>query len=365
MLFAIIENSNNKPILKEAFGQTKEGKSVEIYTLENSCGMKARITNYGGIVVSLTAPDKNGNMADVALGCDNLNGYIESSPYFGCIVGRYGNRIGNAKFTLNGQEYILAKNDGENNLHGGDVGFNKAIWEAKPVDENLEGPALELTYLSKDGEEGFPGNLNVKVIYTLTHKNELKIDYFAATDKDTVVNLTHHSYFNLAGQGEGDVLGHEATINADKFTPVDEGSIPTGEIRDVEGTPFDFRTAKTFGKDVNADDEQLKFVGGYDHNWVLNQEEPGKMVLATSAYEPNTGRYMEAYTTEPAIQVYIGNFLDGTITGKEGKVYKRRYGFCMEPQHYPDTPNKPDFPSCVLKPGKEYKTTTIYKFSTK
>ncbi len=343
---------------KQSFGKTETGDQVELYTLTNSKGVAAAITNYGGILVSLKVPDRAGKLADVVLGHDELDNYKAKSPYFGAIVGRYGNRIGKAKFTLNGIEYKLARNDGENSLHGGIKGFDKALWNAKEIDG---GKGLELTYLSKDGEEGFPGNLAVTVIYSLNDENELKIDYSATTDKDTVVNLTNHSYFNLAGQGEGDVLGHQVTINADRFTPVDAGLIPTGELKPVEGTPFDFRTPHTIGARINDKDEQLALGRGYDHNFVINRTAEG-LIAAVRVSEPKTGRVMEVLTTEPGVQFYTGNFLDGTITGKGGKVYQQRYGFCFETQHFPDSPNKPGFPSVVLKPGGRYHTTTLYRF---
>jgi len=331
---------------------------VELYTLTNSKGVTAAITNYGGILVSLKVPDRAGQLADVVLGFDTLDGYLKGHPYFGAIIGRYGNRIAKARFTLNGVEYRLAPNEGENSLHGGIKGFDKAVWTAKEIDG---GKALELSYLSKDGEEGFPGNLAVKVTYSLNDENELKIDYTATTDKDTVVNLTNHSYFNLAGQGEGDVLDHVVTINADRFTPVDSKLIPTGELRSVAGTPFDFRTPHRIGERINDRDEQLILGRGYDHNFVLNRTGEG-LALAARVVEPKTGRVMEVLTTEPGMQFYTGNFLD-SITGKGGKVYKQRYGFCLETQHFPDSPNKPEFPSVVLKPGQEYRSTTIYRFS--
>ena len=349
-------------IKKESFGKTKEGQEVTLYTLTNSNGIESKITDYGGIVVSLKVPDRSGKMDDVVLGFDNLDGYLKGHPFFGALVGRYGNRIGKGRFTLNGVEYKLATNNGENHLHGGIKGFDKAVWKAKELKTN-SGVGLELTYLSKDGEEGYPGNLSVRVVYTLTDKNELKIDYFATTDKDTVVNLTNHSYFNLAGQGNGDILKHEVTINADNFTPVDSTLIPTGELRRVKNTPFDFTTSTAIGKRVEQDDEQLKFGGGYDHNFVVNGK-PGVLRQAVKVAEPSSGRVMEVLTTEPGVQFYIGNFLDGSLTGKNGKVYQRRYGFCFETQHFPDSPNKPKFPSTVLKKGETYRTTTIYRFGT-
>lgn len=349
-------------ITKASYGEV-DGKAVDLYTLTNANGLEMTVTNYGGIAVSLMVPDKEGKMGDIVLGYNELEGYVKNNPYFGCIVGRYGNRIGQAKFSIEGQEYTLAQNNGENSLHGGVKGFDKVVWDAKAI-EGDESVAVEFKYLSKDGEEGFPGNLDATVTYTLTNDDEFRIDYAATTDKTTVVNLTHHSYWNLAGEGTGDILGHEIMINADNFTPVDAGLIPTG-IASIEGTPFDFRTPTAIGARIDNNDEQLKFGSGYDHNWVLNKEQAGAMTLAASAYEPNTGRFMEVFTTEPGIQFYTGNFLDGSIIGKSGKAYEFRNGFCLETQHYPDSPNKPDFPSVILKPGEEYKTTTIYKFSTK
>jgi aldose 1-epimerase len=329
--------------------------------LRNAQGAEAKITNYGGIVVSLKVPDREGRMGDVVLGYDTLDEYIKSNPYFGCLVGRYGNRIAKGRFTLNGKEYTLATNNGPNHLHGGLKGFDKVVWEAKPSVSNA-GPALELRYMSKDGEEGYPGNLLVTAIYTLTNKNELRLDFSATTDKETIVNLTHHSYFNLAG--EGDILNHEVMIVADKFTPVDSTLIPTGELRPVKGTPFDFTNPTAIGARINDKDEQLAFGKGYDHNWVINKP-LGKLGLAARVYEPTTGRVMEVLTTEPGMQFYTGNFLDGTIVGKGGKPYKFRCAFCMEPQHYPDSPNKPNFPSVVLRPGEVYRSTIIYRFSVK
>ncbi len=350
-------------IEKASFGEV-DGKMVDLYTLTNANGLVMKVTNYGGIVVSFIVPDRDGNMADIVLGYDQLEGYVENNPYFGCIVGRYGNRIGKAKFSLEGQEYTLAANNGENSLHGGIKGFDKVVWDAAPV-TNDTSVAVVFKYLSPDGEEGFPGNLEVTVTYTLTNDNEFKIDYHAATDKTTVVNLTHHSYWNLAGEGSGDILGHELMLNADTFTPVDAGLIPTGELPSVEGTPMDFRVPTAIGARIDEDYEQLNFGKGYDHNWVLNKEKEGVMTLAATLYEPETGRFMEIFTEEPGIQFYSGNFLDGSIIGKSDVPYEFRNGLCLETQHYPDSPNKPDFPSVVLKPGEEYKTTTIHKFSTK
>lgn len=346
---------------KQPFGRTAEGQAVDLYTLTNQNGLEAAITNYGGIVVRLKTPDRSGQFADIVLGFDTLEDYLKGHPYFGAIIGRYGNRIAKGSFKLNGVEYKLATNNGENHLHGGLKGFDKVVWNARDV-STAEAPALELTYTSKDGEEGYPGTLHVTVVYTLTPANELKIDYAATTDKDTVVNLTNHSYFNLAGQGEGDILGHELMINASRFTPVDAGLIPTGELRSVEGTPFDFRKPVPIGARINQDDQQLKYGKGYDHNFVLDRTGDG-LAFAARVTEPKSGRVMEVYTTEPGIQFYSGNFLDGSIKGKGGKVYQHRYGLCLETQHFPDSPNKPQFPSTVLKPGAKYQSTTVYRFS--
>lgn len=348
-------------IKKEPFG-TADGKPVALYTLTNKNGLVAKITNYGGIVTSLMVPDRNGNLGDIVLGYDNLDSYIKNNPYFGALIGRYGNRIGKGKFSLDGKEYSLATNNGENTLHGGNKGYDKVVWNAKEI-KTKEGVGLELTYVSPDGEEGYPGNLSIRVDYILTNRNELKVDYFATTDKKTVLNLTNHSYFNLAAGGT--ILDHELMLNANRFTPVDKGLIPTGELRSVKGTPFDFTKPTAIGVRINQDDEQLRFGGGYDHNWVLNKSRSGVMTLAARLYDPKSGRLMEIFTTEPAIQFYAGNFLDGTIAGKRGQVYAYRSGLTLETQHYPDSPNKPDFPSTVLKPGEEYRHTVIHKFSTK
>jgi len=348
-------------ISKSDFGTLPDGQKVDIYTLRNSKGMTARISNYGGLVVSLTAPDRYGNYEDVVLGYDTLDGYLKDSPYFGALIGRVGNRIARGHFTLDGQTYTLAVNNGVNSLHGGKFGFDKVLWHASPV-QSKRGPALELTYISKDGEEGYPGTLTVKAVYTLTEDNALRLDYTATTDKDTVVNLTHHGYWNLACKG--DILSHVVYINADKFTPVDKTLIPTGELRPVKGTPFDFTTPTAIGARINQKDQQLKYGGGYDHNWVINNPH-GKLTLQARVSEPTTGRVMEVLSTEPGLQFYSGNFLDGTITGKGGRVYNHRNAFVMEPQHFPDSPNHSTFPSIVLKPGETYHNTIIYKFSAK
>jgi len=347
-------------ITKAPFGQTEAGQPIELYTLKNASGMEAGIINLGGIVVSLKVPGRGGQIADVVLGFDKLADYEKPNPYFGAIVGRYGNRIAKGRFTLNGVEYKLAVNDGENSLHGGIHGFNHAVWQAREVPG--ADPAVELTYVSKDLEEGYPGNLTVKVTYTLTAANELRIDYSATTDKDTVANVTNHSYFNLAGQGQGDILGDVLTIYASKFTPVDAGLIPTGELKSVAGTPFDFRQPTVIGARIDNDDEQLKRGKGYDHNWVVDGA-PGTLRPAARVSDPGSGRVLEVLTTEPGVQFYTGNFLDGTSTGKSGKVYQRRYGFCLETQHFPDSPNHPDFPTTVVKAGAQYKSTTVFRFS--
>jgi aldose 1-epimerase len=353
----------NAQITKESFGKTGDGESVDIYTLKNRNGMEAKITNFGGTVVSLKTPDRSGKFDDIVLGFNDLESYLKPHPYFGTLIGRYGNRIAKGRFTLNRTEYKLAVNNGENHLHGGIKGFDKVVWQARSQ-RTAAGPALVLTYLSKDGEEGYPGNLRVRVVYTLTNNNELKIDYSATTDKDTVTNLTHHSYFNLAGEGNGDILSHLVTLYANRFTPTDAGSIPTGELKSVRGTPFDFLKATAIGDRINQDDEQLKFGSGYDHNWVVNGI-AGVMRRAASVYEPTTGRVMEVWSNEPGIQFYTGNFLDGTLTGKAGKVYPKRSGFCLETQHYPDSPNQRKFPTTTLRKGATYKSTTIYRFSAR
>jgi len=347
-------------VTKADFGRTKEGTPVQIYTLANSKGMEARITTYGGIVVSLKAPDRNGAMADVVLGFDSVKAYEENnSPYFGALIGRYGNRIGNARFKLDGKEYTLEKNNGENTLHGGSHGFNTKVWTAKQLPEG----GLELTYVSPDGEEGFPGKLTLVVVYRLTEAGELQIDYAATADNPTVVNPTNHSYFNLKGAGNGDILGHVVTIHASRFTPVDAGLIPTGELRAVKGTPFDFTAPHAVGARIGQKDEQMQFGTGYDHNWVLDAG-GGKLALAARVEEPTTGRVLEVLTTEPGVQFYTGNFLDGTLTGKGGKVYAQRNGLCLETQHFPDSPNKPAFPTTTLRPGQKFQSQTVYRFST-
>jgi len=359
----MIDRSSDQTIDKCFFGKTAAGVDVDIYTLSNGNGMRARIATYGGIVVSLEVPDRNGVFDDVVLGFDTLEEYERHSPYFGALIGRYANRIAKGRFTLDGRDYQLAVNNGKNHLHGGIKGFDKVVWSARSfIDER--GANLELTYLSPNGEEGYPGGLQVTVVYALTHQNELKIDYTATTDKPTVINLTNHSYFNLAGAGNGDILGHELFINADNFTSTDPGAIPTGEIRSVAVTPFDFLTTTAIGSRIDNDDEQIRFGHGYDHNFVLNNSR-NNLALAASVFEKTSGRVMEVFTTEPGVQLYSGNYLDGSLKGKQGKMYPRRSAFCLETQHFPDSPNQPRFPSTVLRPGDMYLQTTIYKFSTR
>ncbi|HEX3856772.1 MAG TPA: aldose epimerase family protein [Verrucomicrobiae bacterium] len=354
-------SKTNGSINKAIFGKMPDGAPVEIYTLRNGNGMESQIMTLGGTVTSLKTPDKNGRLDDVVLGYEALDGYLKNNPYFGGLIGRYGNRIGGAEFILDGKTCVLAKNHGLNSLHGGVKGFDKVIWKTIRAEAGADGPQLELYYLSKDGEEGFPGNLDVTAIYTLTEDNALRLNFSAVTDKPTLCNLTHHSYFNLAGRG--DILGHEVFINADKFTPVNESLIPTGELKSLDGTPLDFRRPTAIGARIDSDDEQLKFGRGYDHNWVINKP-AGELGLVARTTEAATGRILEVFSTEPGLQFYSGNFLDGSITGKGGTIYKRRHGFCMEPQHFPDSPNKPNFPSAVLRPGQVYRNTIICKFST-
>jgi aldose 1-epimerase len=353
----------DQAMTRTKFGTTPDGRDVWVYTLRNSAGMEARITNFGGVVLSLLVPDREGRLADVVLAYDSLAPYAVNKPYFGALIGRYGNRIGKGKFSLEGVEYTLATNNGPNHLHGGVTGFDKVLWEARE-DESVPGRRLVLAHGSRHMEEGYPGNLAVKVTYTLNDSNELKIEYHATTDRPTVVNLTQHSYFNLAGHGEGDILGHELMIDADAFTPVDSGLIPTGELRPVAGTPMDFTSPVAIGGRILEPYDQLILAGGYDHNWVLNK--PSRAYgLAARVTEPSSGRVMEVLTREPGLQFYCGNFLDGTDTGKGGKVYRHRYGFCLETQHFPDSPNKPGFPPTTLRPGEEYSTVTAYRFSVR
>lgn len=348
-------------ISQEPFGTTPDGTKVDIFTLRNPGGIEARICNYGGIVVSLKAPDRKGRLEDVVLGYDDLAAYIKRNPFFGAMVGRFANRIAKAKFTLDGKTYMLAaNNNGVNALHGGLKGFDKVVWKAKAM-QSPKGPVLELTYFSKDGEEGYPGNLNVKAVYTVTKDNALRLDYTATTDKDTIINLSQHSYFNLAGGG--DVLNHEVFINADKFTPVDSLQIPTGELRPVAGTPLDFRQPHKIGERIHDPYPQLQISKGYDHNWVINKS-ADELAVVARVKEVNSGRVLEVLSTEPGLQFYTGNNLNGTITGKGGCVYQAYAAFCMEPQHFPDSPNHPQFPSTVLRAGQGFHSTIEYRFST-
>jgi aldose 1-epimerase len=349
-------------VQKQAFG-TREGRPVNLYTLTNSHGVEIRAMNYGGIIVSIRVPDRKGQFADIVLGHESLDGYVPNPPFIGAVVGRYANRIANGAFTLDGKTYTLPKNDGPNTLHGGVARtFDKVVWNDAPL--NGKTPGVMFTYLSKDGEEGFPGNLTAKVTYSLNDENELAIDYEATTDKATPINLSQHSYFNLAGEGSGDILNTELMLNADRFTPVDKNLIPTGELRPVKGTPFDFTTSTRIGARIEDPYDQMVLGHGYDHNFVINRKGSG-LELAARAYEPTSGRVLEVLTTQPAVQFYTGNFLDGTVTGKQGHVYKRRNAFCLETQHYPDSPNHPDFPSTILKPGQTFHEKTVFKFSAK
>ena len=343
-------------IPKQSFGTTKDGQAVDLYTMTNPSGTSAGIITYGGTVQSLTVKSRTGMLSDVVLGFDSLLDYESEHPYFGALIGRYGNRIAKGKFSLNGKDYTLATNNGPNHLHGGLKGFSRQVWQAKEVGENV----LELTYVSKNGEEGYPGTLTAVVRYTLTPANELRIDYSSTTDADTVVNLTNHSYFNLAGSADN--LTHQLEIYADRFTPVDAGLIPTGELRPVAGTPFDFTTPHAIGERIEAKDEQIKLGGGYDHNFVFTKHD-GQLNLVAKVTEATSGRVMEMLTTEPGVQFYTGNFLDGSLRGKGARSYGRRAAFCLETQHFPDSPNQPVFPSTVLKAGETRKSTTVYRFS--
>ena len=351
-------------ITQVPFGATAGGAAVDLITLRNGKGMEMTVLTYGGIIMSLKTLDRNGVADDIVLGHDSVAAYEANSPYFGSLIGRVGNRIARGMFTLDGQSYTLAKNNGPNHLHGGLKGWDKVVWKADPFQDRT-GVGVRLEYTSADGEEGYPGKVTAHVVYTLTPDNTLAVDYHATTDKPTVINLTQHSYFNLAGAKATDILGHELLINADRYTPVDDGLIPTGELAPVEGTPFDFRAATPIGARINtAGNVQLERGKGYDHNYVLNRSGDG-LQLAARVYEPLTGRTLEITTTEPGVQLYTGNFLDGTITGKGGRVYPHRSGFCLETQHFPDSPNKPDFPSVTLRPGGEYKSRTVFAFGAR
>ena len=347
---------------QKPFGKLPDGRSVDLFTLRNRKGMEVKITNYGGIITHINVPDKNGKFEDVTLGFDSLSGYLQEHPYFGAIVGRYGNRIAKGAFSIDGKMYKLATNNGPNHLHGGLNGFDKHLWEAEMM-EGRTSMTIRLKTVSADGEEGYPGELQVQVDYTLFNNNELHISYSAKTDKPTHVNLTNHAYFNLTGNAKNTILGHELQINASHFTPVNETLIPTGEIASLNDSPLDFRATKLIGRDINVEERQLKYGGGYDHCWVLDKEPDNpKPQLAATAYDPNSGRALEVLTTEPGIQFYTGNFLDGSLIGKNDIAYQKRTGFCLETQHYPDSPNQPNFPTTLLKPNETYRTTTIYRF---
>jgi aldose 1-epimerase len=358
-------SANSRPA--ELFGTLPDGRPVHLYTLENQSGFKVVISDFGGIVVRLYAPDRQGKAGDVALGFNTLEEYLTKSPYFGCIIGRFGNRIAKGKFSLDGREYTLATNNEPGgipcHLHGGVKGFDKVLWKAEYAVREAR-PALRLTYVSPDGEEGYPGNLTVEVVYSLTNDNGLRIDYTATTDRATPVNLTNHSYFNLQGEGSGSILGHELTVQASRFTPVDAGLIPTGELAPVTDTPFDFREPRTIGERIGASDEQLRLGLGYDHNFVV-EGKAGELRPAAKVRDPMSGRIMEVLTTEPGIQFYSGNFLDGSAVGKSGVPYAYRTGFALETQHFPDSVNQPTFPNTILRPGETYRSTTVYRFSAK
>jgi aldose 1-epimerase len=349
---------NAPSVRREPFGRLRDGTEIEQYTLSNGRGLAVRALTYGGIITAIDVPDRHGQLGNVVLGFDTADAYVERNPYFGAIAGRYANRIGNARFTLDGKTHTLSANEGANTLHGGKAGFDKRVWRATPLGDD----AIALEYLSRDGEEGFPGDLAVRVVYTVTPEHELRIDYRATTDRPTVVNMTSHSYFNLAGAGT--VLGHRLTLFADRYTPVDRSGIPTGEIAAVDGTPFDFRQPHTIGERIRHHHPQLLAMRGYDHNWVLGEHShDGKAVPAARLEDPHSGRVMEVFTTEPAIQFYSGNFLDGALVGAAGLAYRQGDGLCLETQHYPDSPNHPTFPSTVLRPGETYQTTTLHRFS--
>ncbi len=347
-------------VASTSFGVSPTGASVDLFTLTNVNGLIVKITNFGGIITEIHAPDKHGNFTDINLGFDKIEPYYKDSPYFGALIGRFGNRIAGGKFTLDGKTYELATNNGNNHLHGGVVGFDKVVWNASTFKtENSVG--LTLTYLSVDGDQGYPGNLDVTVVYELTNDNEIWVKYRAVTDKATPVNLTQHAYFNLAGKG-GDILNHEVMINADRFTAIDPEAIPTGDLPSVAGTPFDFRTPHLVGARINDNHDQLKNGNGYDHNFVLNKTQPKELSLAARVREKNSGRVLEVFTQEPGVQFYSGNWMDGSLTGK-GWHYTRRCGLCLEPQHFPDSPNQPSFPNTILRPGEEYTSVMSYKFS--
>lgn len=350
-------------ISETSFGSLPDGTPLKLFTLRNASGIEVNITNYGGIITSLKTPDRDGNLEDIVLGYDSLAGYLKAPSFFGALVGRYGNRIANGKFKLEGKTYTLVQNNGKNHLHGGNKGFDKVVWTPE-ASSTADAATLKLTYLSKDMEEGYPGNLQVTVVYSLGNDNALSISYEATTDKTTVVNLTNHSYFNLSGNTKRDILGHTLTLKASKFIPVDAGLIPTGELKPVKGTPFDFTQPAVIGARINDADPQIKIGRGYDHCYVFDKP-AGAYEQVGTLYDSISGRQMDVFTSEPGTQVYSGNFLDGSITGKFNTVYAQRYAVCIETQHFPDSPNKPEFPSVVLKPGEVYKTRTTYQFSAK
>jgi aldose 1-epimerase len=352
-----------KPAVSRApFGRTPDGTAVESFTLRNAHGIEVRAITYGAVIVSLRVPDRAGRFDDIVLGHDDLAGYLRQPSYFGAVVGRYGNRIAKGRFTLDGKTYTLATNNGPNHLHGGVKGFDKVVLKGESASTS-DGASVTLRYTSPDGEEGYPGTLSARVTYTLTDRDELRFEYAATTDKPTVVNLTQHSYFNLTG-GKTDILGHQLTLDADRFTPVDATLIPLGPLAPVEGTPFDFRKPTAIGARIGQDDEQLRRGGGYDHNFVVNRTGEG-LVHAARLVDPVSGRTLDVQTTEPGVQFYSGNFLDGTVTGKGGVVYKKRWALCLETQHFPDSPNQPTFPSAVLRPGQEYRSKTVLTFGVK
>jgi aldose 1-epimerase len=353
--------AGDRTIRKESFGRAPGGQPVSLFTLTNSSGMQARVTDWGATLVSLVVPDRDGRRADVVLGFDTLDGYLGRHPYLGGTIGRVANRVTEGRFSLGGKSYKLARNDGANHLHGGVHGFDRMPWASREL-RGPDGVGVEMKRRSPDGEEGYPGNLDVTVRYLLNDENALRIDYIASTDAPTPVNLTNHAYFNLAGAGAGDVLGHVLQIDADRLTPVGETLVPTGEIARLEGTPLDFTKPTPIGARIDADDEQLRRAGGYDHNFVLSHS-PGVLARAARVLEPGSGRVLDVLTTEPGLQLYTGNFLDGSVKGKDGKPYARRSGLCLEAQHFPDSPNQPGFPGVILRPGERYRETTVYGFS--
>jgi aldose 1-epimerase len=357
----VAQQQPNPRMTMVPYSATPDGQSINLITLRNQSGIEIKVVSYGGTILSLTTPDRTGAKDDIVLGFDEVPTYFDKSPYFGCLIGRYCNRIAKGKFTLDGHAYTLATNNGPNHLHGGTKGWDKVVWTPDPF-QDARGVGVKLSYTSVDGDEGYPGTVKADVTYTLTDNNDFVVEYHATTDKPTIINLTQHSYFNLAGAKANDILGHQLMINADRYTPVDATLIPTGEVAPVEGTPFDFRTPTTIGARINDANEQLTRGQGYDHNYVVKRDGGSGLVLAARVVEPQTGRTMEITTTEPGIQFYSGNFLDGTLTGKGGRVYGRRSGFCLETQHYPDSPNHPAFPTTTLRPGEDYRSRTVFKF---